>query len=34
LDSANAGNLVSAEDVEAEFSKRREQTRQKFKTKS
>ena len=34
LDSANAGNLVSAEDVEAEFSKRREQTRQEIKTKS
>ena len=34
LDSANAGNLVSAEDVEAEFAKRREQTRQKLKAKS
>jgi predicted transcriptional regulator len=33
LDSANAGNLVSAEDVEAEFAKRREQTRQKLKAK-
>ncbi|MFO1261797.1 MAG: hypothetical protein U1E84_00405 [Rhodoferax sp.] len=26
LDSANSGNLVAAEDVEAEFSKRRKQT--------
>lgn len=34
LDSANAGNLVSAEDVEAEFAKRREQTRQKLNAKS
>jgi len=34
LDSANAGNLVSAEDVEAEFAKRREKTRQKLKTQS
>jgi predicted transcriptional regulator len=34
LDSANAGNLVSAEDVEAEFAKRREQTWQKLKAKS
>ena len=33
LDSANAGNLVPAEDVEAEFAKRREQTRQKLKAK-
>ena len=34
LDSANSGNLVSAEDVETEFAKRREQTRQKLKAKS
>jgi len=34
LDSANAGNLVPAGDVEAEFAKRREQTRQKLKAKS
>ncbi len=34
LDSANGDNLVSAEDVEAEFAKRREQTRQKLKAKS
>jgi len=34
LDSANTGNLVSAEDVEAEFAKRRAQTRQKLKAKS
>ena len=34
LDSANSGNLVSAEDVEAEFAKRREQTLQKLKAKS
>jgi predicted transcriptional regulator len=34
LDSANLGNLVSAEDVETEFAMRREQTRQKFKAKS
>jgi predicted transcriptional regulator len=33
LDSANAGKLVSAEVVEAEFAKRREQTRQKRKSK-
>lgn len=31
LNSANSGNLVSAEDVEAEFSKRREQTRKSLK---
>jgi predicted transcriptional regulator len=30
LDSANAGNLVAAEDVEAEFAKRREQTLQRL----
>ena len=29
LDSANAGNLVPAEVVEAEFAERREQTKQK-----
>ena len=34
LDSANSGNLVAAEDVEAEFAKRREQTRQKLNAKS
>jgi len=34
LDSANAGKLVSAQDVEAEFAKRREQARQKRKAKS
>ena len=34
LDSANAGNLVAAEDVEAEFANRREQTRQKLKATS
>ena len=34
LDSANTGNLVSAEDVEAEFAKRRAKTRQKLKAKS
>lgn len=33
LDAANAGNLVSADEVEAEFAKRREQTRQKLKAK-
>ena len=33
LDSANAGNMVSADDVEAEFAKRREQTRRKLKAK-
>jgi predicted transcriptional regulator len=30
LDSANAGKLVPAEVVEAEFAKRREQTQQKI----
>ena len=30
LDSANAGRLVSAEDVEAEFSARRAETRRKL----
>jgi predicted transcriptional regulator len=34
LDSANAGNLISAEDVEADFAERRAQTRQKLKAKS
>ena len=34
LDSANNGNLLSAKEVEAEFSKRREQTRRKLKAKS
>ena len=34
LDSADAGKLVSAEKVEAEFAKRREQTRQKLEAKS
>ncbi len=34
LDSANSGNLVAAEDVEAEFTKRREQTRQTLQAKS
>ena len=34
LDSANAGNLVSSENVEAEFAKRREQTRKKLKAES
>jgi predicted transcriptional regulator len=34
LDSANSGNLVAAADVEAEFAKRREQTRQKLNAKS
>lgn len=34
LDSANSGNLVAGEDVEAEFAKRREQTRQKLNAKS
>ena len=34
LNSADAGNLVSAGEVEAEFAMRREQTRQKLKTRS
>ena len=34
LDSANAGRLVAAEDVEAEFAKRREETRRKLQAKS
>jgi len=34
LDSANSGNLVAAENAEAEFAKRREQTRQKLNAKS
>lgn len=33
LDSANAGRLVSAEDVEAEFSARRAKTRRKLEAK-
>lgn len=34
LDSANAGHLVSAEDVEAEFSNRRAETRRKLQARS
>lgn len=34
LDSANAGRLVAAEDVEAEFATRREETRRKLQAKS
>ena len=34
LDSANSGHLVSAEDVEAEFSKRRAETRRKLQARS
>jgi len=34
LDSANTGKLVPAEDVETEFTKRRERTRQRLKAKS
>lgn len=34
LDSANAGRLVSAEDVEAEFATRRAETRRKLEAKS
>ena len=34
LDSANTGKLVAAEDVEAEFAKRREQTLQRLHAKS
>jgi len=34
LDSANAGNLVSAHDVETEFSQRRTETRRKLQTQS
>ena len=34
LDSANAGRLVTAEDVEAEFATRRDETRRKLQAKS
>jgi predicted transcriptional regulator len=34
LDSANAGRLVAAEDVEAEFATRRDETRRKLQAKS
>ncbi len=34
LDSANAGRLVAAEDVEADFATRREETRRKLQAKS
>ena len=34
LDSANAGRLVAAEDVEAEFATRRDETRRKLQPKS
>jgi predicted transcriptional regulator len=34
LDSANAGRLVAAEDVEAEFAARRDETRRKLQAKS
>jgi len=34
LDSANAGRLVAAEDVEAEFATRRNETRRKLQAKS
>ena len=34
LDSANAGRLVAAEDVEAEFAKRRDETRRKLQLRS
>lgn len=34
LDSANAGRLVAAEDVEAEFATRRDQTRRKLQLRS
>ncbi len=34
LDSANAGHLVPADDVEAEFAARRTETRRKFKASS
>ena len=34
LDSANAGRLVAAEDVEAEFAARRDETRHKLQAKS
>ena len=34
LDSANAGRLVAAEDVEADFATRREETRRKHQAKS
>jgi predicted transcriptional regulator len=34
LDSANAGNLVASEDVEAEFSSRRTETRRKLQAKT
>jgi len=34
LDSANAGRLVSAEDVEAEFATRRDETRRKLQARS
>jgi predicted transcriptional regulator len=30
LDSANAGNLVAADDIESEFTARREETRRKL----
>lgn len=34
LDSANAGNLIKSEQIETDFSARREQTRRKLKAKS